>query len=482
MKYGNAAIFEKNNEIVINAITEELKTYLANIQINSEKRQENILLHLNDLSHLDSYAFQGLATIFYLNIKPRIEDYSDDEKAEIEFYSNQNLFGIELKKWIKYLIWLVIKATSLKVNSDRNFIKLPTCDFLNDSELRIMVEKLTFSRSEKKSVDLFDKPIIYGKYLYLPSIIHLDPVYVVSILMREDQAKNVSINGQNKMWKDIIGYSLEKYYYKLFIKNNYECQHTVKHKNGQETDILVKDKDDIPVLIECKSFRNPHSLKDYIIQIDKMYSSAYLRHDSEHISYFKNVGIKNSKDSAFKGKMNGLKKWRYSYGIFLSNIIFPSNYCKIWNRETNLFFIYDNDMYKLINDKPCYNILPCSSVSYKPCYALLKDPTRILSNDKCTSDIICLVPRSNQMFSIYFKASKIDNFQPDQSGLDKYNIIRIFKTIPSLSLELEENISLITKIIVKEYPTFNKIECLVKLSKENNGIKLDEWQCKSIDV
>lgn len=464
-KYGNASLIKKNNRIKVCAATEVLKGYLATMQLNENIRHENTLLHISDdIDNLDKYVLQDLIKIFYIDISPRMEtysNYSEEDKKKIQELIHKKLFGIELFKWIRYICDLQIQVIKeyKNTNTNKKFIKIPVLKNVlwTSKEQQKMIQKLSFTKKCRPTIDLLDKPIIYGEYLYLPSIIHADPTYIISNLMREDTEKQIKINGKYKTWQDFIGYSFENYCYKIFKQENYLCQHTVAVKSKvHETDLLIVDKDSIPCLVECKTFTNPHSLKDYVIQIDKMYSSGYLKHDSGHINYFKELGMENPKNFVFKEKLRGLENWDKSYGIFLSNIIFPSDYCQLWTKETTLKFIYEIDLYKLmkglyfINDR----LLLESLVSIK-------------------IGFVCL---NKNLLPII--EARIDNFYPDQKGLDKHNICQISDKCPALNLELKENVSSIFKDFKKNRK--NSLDTLYCIEKSifylPDDLELEEWR------
>lgn len=407
-KYGNARISKKDKYIEVDAFTEELKCYLATIQINSAVRQLNYGVHFSNIKDLDKYALQGIASIFYLKVKPSFYDYDKDEQEILYRYFKQKLYGVDIGKWLKYLFYLIIKMGKIFAEKKPKSYFATLIDedvsFISKNERDIIIEKLTFNIDS----DLLDRPFINGKFIFWPSLLHIDPVYIVSKLMRES-SKKVTLNDKKIKWQDLIGDQYEKYYYSLLDNNNYVCQHTLYKKNGEETDLLFLDKDDIPVLTECKSFMNPHSLKDYINQLDKMYSNGYIIKDTKHIAYFRNLGINNSDDSVYEPRLRNLCNWKKSYGIFLANIIFPFSYIQKWKNYSDLYFIYDIDFYKTVS---------CTKMVDK------KITWEFDPNRETVLMIIC---------------SLINDLNLKRTGINKYNICRLETVQPSLKLELNEN-------------------------------------------
>ena len=123
-KYGNASLIKKNNRIKVCAATEVLKGYLATMQLNENIRHENTLLHISDdIDNLDKYVLQDLIKIFYIDISPRMEtysNYSEEDKKKIQELIHKKLFGIELFKWIRYICDLQIQVIKEYKNTNTN--------------------------------------------------------------------------------------------------------------------------------------------------------------------------------------------------------------------------------------------------------------------------------------------------------------------------------------------------------------------------
>ncbi|QNQ83124.1 hypothetical protein FP435_01050 [Lactobacillus sp. PV037] len=220
-KYADAKLRKVKRYIEIDAVTEELKCYLGTMLTNSEVRQVNFKTHLDKFPRIEDYIFQGLASIFYIPIKPTFKEYSSSEQKLLQKYSNQKLYNVELKKWLKFLVDIQITTLSQKnIRKNNLFIKIKYSqnNSLTSKEREIMINKLSFG----KECDLLDKPFIYGKYVFLPSIVHLDPVYVMSKLMRQakDVENRIEVKDKLVTWQDFIGNQYEKYYYNLFIEKN----------------------------------------------------------------------------------------------------------------------------------------------------------------------------------------------------------------------------------------------------------------------
>ncbi|QNQ83125.1 hypothetical protein FP435_01055 [Lactobacillus sp. PV037] len=218
----------------------------------------------------------------------------------------------------------------------------------------------------------------------------------------------------------------------------------------------------MPVLIECKTFTNPHSLKDYINQLDKMVSSGYLKKDTNHIHYFQSIGQKNSDDNVFKGEMKRLKNWDKSYGIFLSNIIIPIKYKSKWKKVSDLIFVYDIDLYKLLTNRDLLN----KDFIWLP-YADLKrkiELERILNKERIPTEFKKLIERHKDMdtFILGLVAFSVPMAIDNRGSFNKRNCWNIENETPSLELKMRKNMNPIIPYLLNKRFIINDIDFINK--------------------
>ena len=104
---------------------------------------------------------------------------------------------------------------------------------------------------------------------------------------------------------------------------NHSSLHKLFYSLKKEIDIILTDDDQAYAITECKIFSNPHSIKYFSYEIDRMRTNLYLKHANKNFEYFENKA-----------------QYDNSYRIFLSNIIFPATNVKKWNDEIKANFIY----------------------------------------------------------------------------------------------------------------------------------------------
>ena len=334
-KYGNANIIRHGDKFIIDSTNDMCASFIANRNENEDIRQRNskyeYLENKGEPELWGLYQLNGLAENFF-KFLPALPN-TIENKSIYEEFGNQTLYNIPLKEWLDFLNIIlnngrVFLDITIKAGINNLFLdvkellgnKLPKsleeCSYelkqaawicmkkvpesiLND--MSRMIRKLTYRR------DIMDAPFIFGKVIYLPVCYCLDPVYVISNLM-----------GKTKKWQNKRGYYFEKYIIKTLITNDYapeEKENTVSDKSHKkEIDIIFEDKNCEYAIVECKTFSNPHSIKYFRYEIDRVRTNLYLKHAKRNYSFFE-------------------KEYKDSYRVFLSNIIFPIKEVEEWKKE-----------------------------------------------------------------------------------------------------------------------------------------------------
>lgn len=368
-KYGDASINKKNKfigklrkllgrrspKIQIKADTEFVKSFVINRELTTNNY--NLMSNLNayntksieefvknDISGLSEMVFAGINTV----------DSLDKFNVSINEFKDNILFGIKIYDWLRAMY--VIKLHILNNIKDIDMF-IPLEDILNiDNEIfKIIIQKTTFNLSDFRSmdIDLLDKPIVHinGKYyVYKPAIFAMDPKVVIYKIMRQD-----------KNWNNKIGYNFEGEIENDLIDSEKQFLHNVRYRDDgieHEIDFITEDEDLRNVFIECKTFTIPYSLKDYRLNLDKLYSSKYIEHAYNHFnSLKKNKNHKNILKKLEKNNsntkyefINKQVNWENMYGVFTSNYILPNSYLKEFDEDMN--YVYWFDIHKLFHKIP----------------------------------------------------------------------------------------------------------------------------------
>lgn len=350
-KYGNARIIRENERYIIDSVNDICATYIVNRNENLDLRQKNskYCYSLNKSAPYSwgLYQLKGIAENLFYKL-PALPN----NKKENELYKKfgeSTLYGIPIKEWLDILniiqynceilteVFLFLKKNKLFLKIDymisgnipSDFANLPVFwikvinaylkpipnNYLKD--IKKITEKLTYRR------DIMDAPFILGKIMYLPTCYCIDPVYLVTRLMEN-----------TKKWSNKKGHWFEEYVVDFLRESGYgieKKENTISDKSGKkEIDIILTDDTQAHAIIECKIFSNPHSIKYFLYENDRMRTSLYLEHASKNFEYFESK-----------------VKYNDSYRVFLSNIIFPIKNIEEWKSEINANFIYYLDIYKL---------------------------------------------------------------------------------------------------------------------------------------
>lgn len=341
-KYAEGKLYKSNSKIIIDSTTEFARAFITNRNIFSNMRNQ-----YENVRNAKDYICTALKNL-------SVDYYSFFYTKNLNTFAEINLNNISIKKWIIYLMFIKSKGIEIFKNNSKDLfidiIKLtPSDDLLNQykikkAEIQHMNSYLVLNA---RGLSLLDTPFVKNEnnlWLFTPTCLFLDPVYVISRLMK----MNTVI--QNKR-----GYIFEKKVREL-ISKNYDCinfsfnESSKKKKTQHEIDAFVKDFNNVPCYIECKTFSHSYSYKEYRIQVDKMISNLYIYHASSTFKYLKRNKEQLSLKKYFK-KLNGFEDDEYKqiYGIFLSNIFFPKSYIENWSDQTGLNFINFYDFSKLFS-------------------------------------------------------------------------------------------------------------------------------------
>ncbi|WP_251717080.1 hypothetical protein [Lactobacillus agrestimuris] len=343
-KYGDGRIIWHRNEdsFLIDSHNDFCKNFVATRDINEKKRQQEAnkfyvrnnkrLNSLEDVEKSTLAALDGIAGQLY--IKEAINMNDKNQEVDHNKFGKETLYEIPIYVWVLFIE--VIQWNGRKildqqigtpiyygkpVNNIRIYYKVRDLltGFPNKYKKFIpkMLKKLTYQR------DIYDAPFIFGDTVFLPICYSLDATYTIANLMNKCEK-----------WENIRGHNFEKNIMGKLRETNYKVESNEKlvsdKSHKKEIDIIFRDKDDKVVIMECKTFSSPHSLKYYKIENDSMYTNLYVEHAKNNFSYFS-------------------KLYSQSYCVFLVDQVFPSSMVKKWSKELDAIFVYYKDFEKIIN-------------------------------------------------------------------------------------------------------------------------------------
>lgn len=424
-KYANASITRKrlSRKIVVNGINDFFRTFIANRTINLENRQLPSKIHQRlKLSKAEAIVV-GLGEEIFSDLS----SIGNEEtfRSRLSKLKNQKINNIRLIDLADFFVQLKKKysfgnAPFVKFDGISSF-KLPYNDLMN------LLNRLSFR------YDLFDSPFIMIKgsyYVYIPAIIAIDPVHVLYYLLKND-----------KKWQDQRGESFEDEIYNSM--NNYtfaKSEGAGKKRNKlrfrrdrkeHEIDAIVIDDDNIPMVLECKTFSNTYSIRELRIELDKIYSKKYALKFKEH---FDAVQKYNSKILTFCDKnlksnrsFNHLMKqkfnWSGAYCLLVSNLIFPTEIIKDLREKYNISVIFEFDFKKLVDHRSLYENKAFTAPDLNK--IMLNKP--LIDNDiNLTQNNIKAISLSQPVKKMFYSRNSIKNIvipEKLKEGLYKYKNI-----------------------------------------------------------
>lgn len=379
-KYANSEISENNEGISVNCINDLSKAFVITRDLNQENR--NLYLHIykdlksdNLINKKSDAELVGLGEEFFLGL-----DENDSRRGE-RFLKLKNyiLYDISLEDWIKILLSLK-KAAAKRAKQRQYFFPLDDLvKSMNDiSRIQLIARVLAFKN------DFMDTPFLICDgviYAYIPSLIFCDPIHMVHIAIKYcDDKKLVRLRGKN--FEKTVGRMLESSQYN-YCKAEYDKSSgkeiKIQYSNYKhEYDLMAEDDNKDIAVIECKTFMDPFSYRDYRIEMDKMYvnsSEGYLINDSRHFIDLKKGGYKILKQNVQEGRnlylnislrkfMDNHDNWNTSYSVFISNMIFPKDLIIEWQSKYNFYFIHWFEFNRVIKRIPLDT--DCSYCNGKP--------------------------------------------------------------------------------------------------------------------
>lgn len=365
-KFSDAKISKNNDgKIYVNNINDISNAFVVTRNLNKDNRNlaRNLSLSKKMGSHrIDDYLI-GLGEELFLGL-----DESDKKVyLRLDLLKNTMLYDITILRWVECL-------RSLRKSVIYKYEKYRKC-FFNINELNIEdVETIQIAKILSFHNDFLDTPfLVLDKeiFVYAPALIIGDIVHYLNIAIKYSRDKSIQ-NMRGNNFENTIGRLLD-YHGNDFCKAEEDVYgNTIKliyteNSRQHEFDLIASDDDERVVQIECKTFMDPFSYRDYRIGIDKMFSgkknNGYLETDFMHFESLKNNGhnviinnIKNhsdiSKNKGVSTYFNKPRNWNDMYMMFISNYIFPSRMVKNWSNKYGINFVHWFEFNRLIKNIP----------------------------------------------------------------------------------------------------------------------------------
>lgn len=358
-KYAGAQIKTVSGKYVIDGWTE----YEVDFAISRDNSQSNRLLQYNlallsnNLKVKIYSILRGIAELWNIDI-PKLKNIEDESEINIQILSKevvnllqQKINDVELYKWIILLEKVRQKYirdfNSKDIKDIKNFkfnkffreidiSKISEFTGLPADEIKIIFSNLLMSYEHNN--DFFDTPIIKCNekyYTFALAWLIIDPINIINNVMKRKEFRD-SLKTFHEIGRNLeseLGDKLQNYEYGSIFK----VKKNEKHKD-REVDLIVKDDFyDESVLIECKTFNVPSSIKDYAFQLDKIISD-------HHISKAK----KNFETLKRKGDVKSFLEHTNIHELYLTNITIPKSYIHNFNKNNILCVPYFT-FYKLLN-------------------------------------------------------------------------------------------------------------------------------------
>lgn len=338
-KYAHASLKKDlNGEYIIDAYNEIEFDFIKtrdDLQNNRLKQYKlNEALSNNDFEIKKYAILYGIAQLWNIDLKPIQQKQLNINKLlklkGVKLLLQQDVYGTPLENWIIFFEKLrnyFNEAIKNNLSHSRFFYKISTSWLMKvtglpKKDINLILQNCLMS--EKHDNDLYDSPIIFTNneyYTYIPLWKDFDSIYTISNIMR--RCKNHLKNFAS------IGHNLESEIYNMLMDRGFEVEKNVKYK-GQEIDVLTKDSQNKnSVFIECKTFTPPANIKDYIIQLEKIFVNNHITKARKNFDCLR----ENPKVKDFIKDTNVRE-------VYLPSIIVPNQYTKYLNKANILYIQY----------------------------------------------------------------------------------------------------------------------------------------------
>lgn len=355
-KYADASIKLNSGKYIIDGWTEKETDFI----ISRNDNQNNRLLQYNKNQLSENKTMmaklygilRGITELWNIDI-PLLPDnvkeyeiYNKLSSSKLSKLLEEKINDIPLYKWIillekmreYYSEYIKNHLSTITFKNSYLFQQINVSKFseltsLSNEEIKRIFNNISMTSDHKS--DLFDTPVIHYQenyYSYVLTWPCLDSIYTIYNVMKRSR------NNLNAFQQ--IGKNLESEINDALVNYKYDSKfQTIKNEKfgDREVDLIVKDiKNKDSVLIECKTFNIPSSIKDYAIQLDKIFSHNHISNAKKN---FNKIKQKDSIKSFLEGE--NIKE------IFMANIIIPNSYRELFNKEGILYIPYFT-FYKLL--------------------------------------------------------------------------------------------------------------------------------------
>lgn len=362
-KYAAANLIDINGKLTVDVRNQIAESFVITRNINKENRDlkyNMAIVKKKKINERISGRVKGVGEEFFAALS--------SSPSKLNYWKNILIYDISMEDWFYIFNELKGLAFNLIIKKRLFFVEVSQLKLLSEEKLNNELETVARVLSFKN--DLLDTPflILNGKLVVcLTAILFSDPIHLIHIVMKYNKNKSFQ-NMRGQSFENEIGRILKEgnlsYCKAENNKNNEEIKIQYGRNNEHEIDVITEDRKKGMAFIECKTFMDPFSYKDYRIELDKMISRKYLYNANSHYKSLKKVGHKTLYNNVFinhaeVSQNKSLRRflsvghdWPNMYAIFISNMIFPDKLIRQWQKEYSLNFVHWFEFSRLVKGIP----------------------------------------------------------------------------------------------------------------------------------
>ncbi|MCH5464078.1 hypothetical protein [Levilactobacillus tujiorum] len=405
-KYVNAklSVDQQTNEIVIDSATPQVLDYRLSNYIGQAESEKVFKLRMRNhrgvgrssdkIDIKPDLKFDMLYSLsdYLFDEGHELSDYTTSKKSYREFekefsWSRKLLFGLPLRKWIRFLADLKATISLQEIKAAIKRIDWRKFPYLNKEEINLFQRELSIKPG--RSAGLYEAPLIVengSTFVFVPAIYEWDPSYTLKVVMgRRNSAKDDA--GNSDPWLDLRGENFQLTVNKWLEDSGVtDYEHEIKRNDAgkNEVDIIVNGRDGCPIILELKVLTVAHDIKEYRLQQDKLISLEYATHAHHNWDYF----LSGDGDDRLKHHYD----WSKATTALVTNL-----YLTAADRDRfKLNIVHQFELYRLLNDKPL-NSLKVNGTISQP----VNIRTSVDSSQQLTGDNIRALSRDRVLEQIF---------------------------------------------------------------------------------
>ncbi|TPR40386.1 hypothetical protein [Apilactobacillus micheneri] len=387
--------------------------------LNYDTRVFGTIYGLNELSYgedLHTYNknyMDLIKDIFYGKIIYNYDDIPWIKKKDFIYFN-----GLQMKimRLVKFLVSIKEHINIKKYNNDFSIVDTT---MLNNDEIRFIKKNVSLKK-HLYSRDILDTPFIICNdsklYIFNNIIDTIDPAVIIARLLESD--KILKSQKSSKSWNNNKGKNFQKRWNKILEKN---IPHTpileslkMKKSAPSEIDLLIGSSKIETLVLELKTFNFPTDIKEYRLNIDKMYSSIYEIHFENNFNSFNN----GSFDNAISKKGYSPKDFSRNLckPFFVSDYFFPRNMVK----SSNINYVHQYEINIYVKGKHYSDSIFAATTFGVGKYG------RIILND---SPFLKIHTQKESMYEVMIDISKLQPYKYNNIYKENWKKIKNIKNV-----------------------------------------------------